>query len=312
MSKISYVIPCYGSENTIKKVVIDLEKLMASQLKKYKYEIILVNDGSPDNLHFVIQKEFSKDKNVQYIRLAKNFSQHNAVMAGLNHASGNIVVCMDDDGQTSVLEIPKLISALSDDVDVVYAKYSEKKHNKFRNFGSKINDYMLKLMLNKPKDLYISSFFAMKSYVKDEMIKYNNPYPYLGGLILRITNRIINIDVEHFERLEGTSGYNLKKLLKLYVNGLTNFSVKPLRISLMFSICFIIIAMIIAIVLIFNKILNPATPIGWTSTMILILLVGAVITFLLGIIGEYLGRIYISINKIPQYVELREDNNDKN
>ncbi len=312
MSKISYVIPCYRSEHTIKDVVLELEKLMVSELKKYQYEIILVNDGSPDDLHSVIQKEFSNDSHVQYIRLAKNFSQHNAVMAGLNHAKGSIIVCLDDDGQTSVLEIPKLVSALNDDIDVAYAKYPNKKHSWFRNLGSKFNDYMLKTMLDKPKDLYISSFFAMKSYVKNEMIKYYNPYPYLGGLILRITNRIINVEVSHFDRVEGSSGYTFKKLLKLYVNGLTNFSVKPLRVSLTFSFLFILIAVIFGIYLIVNKIINPLTPMGWTSTMILILFIGAAITFLLGIIGEYVGRIYISINKIPQYVELRDDENAKN
>ena len=312
MRKISYVIPCYNSEHTIKTVVLGLKEMMKESLKEYRYEIILVNDGSPDNLHQVIKRELDNDPCVHYIRLAKNFSQHNAVMAGLNHACGDIIVCMDDDGQTSASEVPKLVRALNDEVDVAYAKYPQKKHSVFRNLGSKVNDYMLKIMLGKPSDLYISSFFAIKSFVKDEMIKYYNPYPYLGGLILRITNRVINVEVEHFDRNEGSSNYSLKKLLKLYVNGLTNFSVKPLRVSLTFSILFAIIAFIFTIYLTINKLMNPTTPIGWTSTMIVILIVGAAITFLLGVIGEYIGRIYISINKIPQYVEVRENKKEEN
>lgn len=308
--KISFVIPCYGSQKTIVGVVNGIKKLMKEELKQYQYEVILVNDGSPDNVHSVIKENFSKDSSVYYIQLAKNFSQHNAVMAGLNHATGSIIVCMDDDGQTPVSEVPKLIAGLDEKTDVVYAKYRSKKHSFFRNFGSRVNDFMLRSLLDKPKELYISSFFAMKKYVKDAMIQYKNPYPYLGGLILKITNRIKNVETDHHSREEGNSGYNIKKLLKLYMNGLTNFSVRPLRISTYCSAFFIFIAFVSSIYLVVNKMINPNTPIGWTSTIICILVVGAVITFLLGLIGEYIGRIYISLNKIPQYVEVKEEENE--
>lgn len=307
MNKISYVIPCYGSEHTIIGVVTDIKTLMKQDLKNYQFEIILVNDGSPDRVHNVIIENYSKDKDIKYIQLSKNFSQHNAVMAGLHHTTGDVIICLDDDGQSPVYEVPKLLNELNEDVDVVYAKYRAKKHSRFRNFGSKINDYMLRMMLGKPQDLYISSFFAMKRYVKDAMIEYKNPYPYLGGLILRITDRIKNVETDHLDRNDGSSGYNIRKLLKLYVNGLTNFSVKPLRISLFFSVTFILIAVIASVYLIINKLLNPEIPVGWTSMMIVLLFVGAAITFLLGLIGEYIGRIYISINNIPQYVEVKQD-----
>ena len=307
MNKISYVIPCYGSEHTIIGVVTDIKTLMKQDLKNYQFEIILVNDGSPDRVHNVIIENYSKDKDIKYIQLSKNFSQHNAVMAGLHHTTGDVIICLDDDGQSPVYEVPKLLNELNEDIDVVYAKYRAKKHSRFRNFGSKINDYMLRMMLGKPQDLYISSFFAMKRYVKDAMIEYKNPYPYLGGLILRITDRIKNVETDHLDRNDGSSGYNIRKLLKLYVNGLTNFSVKPLRISLFFSVTFILIAVIASVYLIINKLLNPEIPVGWTSMMIVLLFVGAAITFLLGLIGEYIGRIYISINNIPQYVEVKQD-----
>lgn len=307
MNKISYVIPCYGSEHTIIGVVTDIKMLMKQDLKNYQFEIILVNDGSPDRVHNVIIENYSKDKDIKYIQLSKNFSQHNAVMAGLHHTTGDVIICLDDDGQSPVYEVPKLLNELNEDIDVVYAKYRAKKHSRFRNFGSKINDYMLRMMLGKPQDLYISSFFAMKRYVKDAMIEYKNPYPYLGGLILRITDRIKNVETDHLDRNDGSSGYNIRKLLKLYVNGLTNFSVKPLRISLFFSVTFILIAVIASVYLVINKLLNPEIPVGWTSIMIVLLFVGAAITFLLGLIGEYIGRIYISINNIPQYVEVKQD-----
>lgn len=312
MTKISYVIPCFNSQNTIVSVVKSIKGMMKKDLKKYSYEIILVNDGSTLELHSVITKNFYNDNYVRYIRLSKNFGQHNAIMAGLNSATGDYIVCLDDDGQTPASEIPILINSLDEETDVVYGKYNLKKHSMFRNFGSYMNDLMLRLLLGKPKDLYISSFFAMKKYVKDEIIKYTSPYPYLGGLILKNTNRIKNIIVNHNARIEGKSGYSLKKLIKLYMNGLTNFSIQPLRISVYFSGLFIFIALITSIYLIVHKLSNPNIPIGWTSIIICILFVGAVITFLLGLIGEYIGRIYISLNKIPQYVEIKEEESEKN
>ncbi len=307
--KISFVIPCYKSQDTILFVLEQIKKVMIKDFNDYDYEVVLVNDGSPDQLHSVIMNKVHDD-NVKYIELAKNFGQHNAVMAGLHSVTGSIIVCLDDDNQSPVEELPKLIHALNSDVDVVYAKYASKKHSLFRNFGSKINDYMLVKLLGKPKNLYISSFFVMKSYVKDEIIKYQNPYPYLGGLILRVTNKIVNVETNHHQRMAGTSGYDIKKLLKLWVNGLTNFSIRPLRFSILCSFILIFCAFVFGIYVIVNKFLNPLTPLGWSSTILVILAVGSILTLLLGIIGEYLGRIYISINNIPQYV-IRRNSHDK-
>lgn len=302
--KISFVIPCYGSENTIVSVVNDIKKTMKQDLKSFNYEIILVNDSSYDQLGKVIETQLKND--VLYIELAKNFGQHSAIMAGLNHTTGDIIVCLDDDGQTPPKETKKLITALDEDTDVVYAKYAVKKHSKFRNFGSIINDKMLEYLLGKPKDLYISSFFAMKKYVKEEILKYQNPYPYLGGLVLRITNKIKNVEVEHKMRENGHSTYTLHKLIRLWVNGLTNFSIKPLRLSICFSLLFVLFAIIMSIILVIRKLMNPLIPIGWTSLIIALLFIGSAICLLLGIIGEYIGRIYISINHIPQYVERKK------
>lgn len=311
-TKISFVIPCYKSSETINLVVNEIDDLIKKVLSEYDYNIVLVNDGSPDNLDDVLTNIEKNHVKVKYISLSKNFGQHNAIMAGLNNATGDLIVCLDDDGQTPVHEIPKLLDALNSNVDVVYARYNQKKHSIVRNFGSFINDYMLNIMLDKPRELYISSFFVMKKYVKDEIIKYKNPYPYLGGLILRITNKIVNVDTIHNERSVGDSTYTPKKLLKLWSNGLTNFSVKPLRLAILFSGIFISFAAILVIILVLNKINNPSIPIGWTSGIVINLIIGSIITFMLGIIGEYLGRIYISINNIPQYVVKDCDLNEKN
>lgn len=302
MKKISFVIPCYNSEKYINNTVDDLKSVIEKSLIEYDSEIILINDGSKDNTFKEIQEIATKNKNIIAIDFTRNFGQHSAIMAGLNKCKGDIVICLDDDGQTPPEEVTKLINALDEDTDVVYAKYEEKKHSAFRNFGSSVNSMMAHALLNKPKDLYISSFFAMKSYIKDEIITYQNPYPYMEGLVLRATNRIKNVVVNHKEREVGKSQYTFKKLFGLWINGFTNFSVKPLRIAIFFSALFIIIAAIATIILIINKIINPAVPMGWTSMIILLLIIGAVITFILGLIGEYVGRIYISINNNPQYV----------
>lgn len=311
MKKISFVIPCYNSEKYINNTVNNLKLVIEKSLTSYETEIILINDGSKDNTFKVIEKIALNNKNIVAIDFTRNFGQHSAIMSGLNQCKGDIIICLDDDGQTPPEEATKLIDALDEDTDVVYAKYEEKKHSMFRNFGSNVNSIMAHSLLNKPKDLYISSFFAMKSYIKDEIIEYKNPYPYMEGLVLRATNKIKNIVVNHKEREIGKSQYTFKKLLGLWINGFTNFSVKPLRIAIFFSSIFIIIAVLATIVLIINKIINPAVPIGWTSMIILLLIIGAVITFILGLIGEYVGRIYVSINNNPQYVIRKVIKNEK-
>lgn len=307
--KISIVIPCYRSQNIISNVVDEIENELKNNLSKYEYEIILINDSSPDGTYAVIKEISRRNPYVKAIDLAKNFGQHNSIMAGLNRASGDIILCMDDDGQTDPKQMSKIIDALDQNTDVVYAKYEENKQNLLRNFGSEINNIMLVMLLGKPKGLYISSYFVMRKYVKDEIIKYKNPYPYLGGLILRSTHKIKNIIINHKNRKEGKSGYNFRKLLRLWVNGFTNFSVKPLRIATVFSIIIAIVSIIVIILLIINKILNPEVPMGWTSSIMSNLLICSVLSFFLGIIGEYVGRIYISINKLPQYV-IRNDEDE--
>ncbi len=311
MEKISFVIPCYNSEKYVKNTVSELQDVIKNKLQAYKTEIILVNDGSKDGTFKEISSIAQKSGNVVAIDFTRNFGQHNAIMAGLNNCTGDIIVCLDDDGQTPPNEITKLIDNLDEDTDVVYARYNEKKHSAFRNFGSYVNSIMAKVLLDKPKDLYISSFFAMRKYVKDEIICYTNPYPYMEGLVLRATNKIKNVDVNHKERKVGKSQYNFKKLLRLWINGFTNFSVKPLRIAILFSSIFMIVAAILSVALIINKLINPLVPIGWTSMIILLLIIGSVITFILGLIGEYVGRIYISINNNPQYVIRKVVKNEK-
>ncbi len=307
---ISFVIPCYRSERTIGGVVDEINAAMQS-MPQYRYEIILVNDASPDNTFEVIQKLCEQQKNICGVNLAKNFGQHAALMAGFHYVRGDIAVCLDDDGQTPANEVGKLLYEIEEGSDVVYARYGQKQHSGFRNFGSKVNDKMLNMMLSKPKELYVSSYFAAKRFVIDEMLRYQNPYPYVIGLVLRTTKKITNVEVTHRERQAGTSGYTIGKLLALWFNGFTAFSVKPLRIATIIGIFFSCVGFLYGIYTIIKKFVIPDVPVGFSALMSVIVFFGGVLLLMLGIIGEYIGRIYISLNNSPQYV-VRESIDDRN
>lgn len=300
--KISIVIPCYASsmflENTVDDIKNEIEKL-----NQYEFEVVLVNDCSPDDTFKVIEKIVEENDNFVGLNLAKNFGQHAALMAGFQYVTGDIIICMDDDGQTPASELHKLIEGISDECDVVYAKYRTKKHSWYRNVGSKINSIMTEWMLGKPRDLYISSFFAAKRYVIDEVKKYEHSYPYVIGLILRTTKNIKNVDVIHKDRVVGESGYSLKKLFSLWMNGFTAFSIKPLRIADFVGVICAIAGFAFLVYVVIKRIVGgDAGVIGWSSLISVMLFIGGILMCILGIIGEYIGRMYICINNAPQYV----------
>ncbi len=302
MSKlVSFVIPCYRSEQTIGGVVEEINSTMAD-LPQYTYEIILVNDASPDNTFETIRDLCRKQSNICGINLAKNFGQHAALMAGFHYVHGEIVVCLDDDGQTPANEVGKLLNGIEEGADVVYARYAAKQHSAFRNFGSKVNELMTRVMLGKPKELYISSYFAAKRFVVEEMTRYQNPYPYVIGLVLRSTKKIINVAVTHREREVGTSGYTIGKLLNLWFNGFTAFSVKPLRLATVMGTISACAGFLYGIYTVIKKFVNPDVVVGFSALMAAIVFFGGLILLMLGIIGEYIGRIYISLNNSPQFV----------
>ncbi|MDR1001994.1 MAG: glycosyltransferase [Oscillospiraceae bacterium] len=301
MEKISFVIPCYNSSKTIGGVVERLVKTVTSR-EGYDYEIILVNDCSPDNVMDVIKDICSLNGKVKGVSLAKNFGQHSALMAGFHYVTGDVAVCLDDDGQTAEEELFTLVDRLGDDCDLVYANYPSKKHSLFRNLGSKVNDAMAKSLLDKPKELSLMSYFACKRYLIDQIKRYTNPYPYVAGLLLKATNKIKNVDIPHRNRLEGKSNYTYRKLFSLWLNGFTAFSVKPLRAATLMGFFVAIAGFLYGLYVFVGRLMNIVQSGGYASMMVALLLVGGIIMMLLGMIGEYIGRIYISINTIPQFV----------
>ena len=294
MKKVSAVIGLYNSEKTIGDVIKELKEAF-SESDKYELEMVLVDDHSPDNVYELVKGYAKEDKSIKVIHLAKNSGQTNAVIEGYRHATGEYIIEMDDDLQMPAREAVRMVEHLEEnDFDVVFAKYAEQKESFGRRLGSKINNKMTQIMLKKPKHIRVNSFYVMRKFVKDEMIKYSNHYPYLYGMIFGITKNVDNLEVEHRERAYGKSNYTFKKLVGLWTNGFLNFSVEPLRIATKLGTIIASISFVIAIVLIIQRFLYPTKSMGWSSIMVTIIFFSGVQLLGMGVLGEYLGRQYIS------------------
>ena len=298
---ISIVIPVYNSSSSIENVV---QTTIEEFRESYEVEIILTNNCSTDNSHKVCQNlQQNNPETITYLSLARNFGEHNAVMAGLNYSNGDYVVVIDDDGQNPPKEALKLINYIvKSNYDVVYSKYQKKKHNYFRNIGSWLNGKIADLILEKPPNLYLSSFKAISRFTVKEIIKYELPYPYIDGLIFRTTSNIGAFQAEHLPRSTGKSSYNLIKLLRIWLNMFTNFSVLPLRIASMSGFLLASIGISLGIFTIYERILDPYLPVGWASLLVVVSILGGVQLIALGLIGEYVGRVFLGLNKQPQFV----------
>jgi glycosyltransferase involved in cell wall biosynthesis len=298
--KISIVIPVYQGENSIENLV---DQLIDSLKERVDLEIMLVNDDSPDDSEAIcIGLHHKYPQIVKFISLAKNVGEHNAVMAGLNYCTGEGAIIMDDDFQNPVSEAIKIMEyMLENNFDVVYTYYESKKHSLFRNLGSRFNDRVSTLLLKKPRKLYLSSFKILNRFLINEIIKYDLPYPYIDGLILRTTSKIGKLKVEHQQRRDGKSGYTLRKLIALWMNMFTNFSIVPLRISIYVGVMFSIFGFGLSIYTLIEKILNPELPQGYAMLLIAISVFSGIILIAIGMVGEYIGRIFLSFNKKPQF-----------
>lgn len=299
--KLSFVIPCYRSENTIGTVVQEIRDTIATR-PGTDYEIILVNDYSPDNVWLVIKQLAAEDSHIKGICLAKNFGQHSALMAGYGQTTGDYVISLDDDGQTPANECFKLVDKLEDGFDVVYACHVKSTQRVYRRFGSFVNRKMAESLIGQPQNLRASSFFIARKFVIDQITQYQNSFPYIGGLIFRTTKKIGCVEIQHRKRILGESNYTLMTLLSLWINGFTAFSVKPLRLATYIGVLCAFLGLGSGIYIIIQKIMMPEMLMGYASIMSTTLFLGGMIMLILGLIGEYIGRIYICINQAPQYV----------
>ena len=299
--ELSLVIPVYNGSRTIGLVVERIHTVFALM----RFEIILVNDGSEDDSELVCAALAKKSPEViTLVHLSRNFGEHNAVLAGLSYSRGQYVAVLDDDGQNPPEEVMPMLQELKrKGYDVVYGHYIEKKHSWFRNAGSRFNDRIATLMLDKPKDLYLSSFKVMTRFLVNEIIKYRGPYPYTDGLIYRTTRKIGQIPVEHRTNLSGPSRYTFRKLVGLWLNMFLNFSVKPLRLSVYVGLCTSCLSIFALFLILIDKIwITPNLTVGIPTVLGSIVFLAGIQLMILGLVGEYLGRLYMDHTGTPQYI----------
>lgn len=296
---LTIVVPVYRGASTVGRLVEALSLLKPAG----GIEIILVNDGSPDDSGDVCRRlAETATVPLTYIEHARNFGEHNAVLTGLRHARGAYVINMDDDLQNPPEEVIRLYDhARLGGWDVVYTRYAKKEHEGWRNLGSRFANKVADSLLDKPRGLYLSSFRCMSAMVVREVTKYAGPYPYIDGLIMQVTQRIASIEVAHYARADGVSNYNMRRLVRLWLNLATNFSLLPLRLAVFAGIGMGALGFLLGIVVVIEAIFFE-TPSGWASTMMLMLLIAGVQFTILGVMGEYLGRAFLSANGKPQGV----------
>jgi len=299
---LSIVVPVYRSAPILPELVAQIGAEMEREGLAGRFELLLVNDCSPDNSWQVIRSLAEAHPFVKGITLRRNAGQHNAIMAGLNHACGEYIVLMDDDLQHPPSAIGDILRALSSGYDVCYTNYLNRQHALWKQLGSRFNDRMATLLLGKPKGLYLSSFKGMRHEIAQEVIRYDGPYTYIDGLILDVTRSITTVDIEHQERYEGESNYTLGRLLSLWMKMATSFSVFPLRLATYAGFTLAALSLIMIVVVVVQKLRHSDWPAGYASTIATILFIGGIQTLCIGMIGEYLGRAYLKLNRKPQFV----------
>lgn len=300
---ISIAIPCYRSAKTLPFVVNDIQSAFAKRAE-HDYQIVLVNDGSPDQgaTYRVIQELCKKDKKIVGVNMSRNFGQARAKMAALEYAQGDCVVFMDDDGQHNAEGIFVLVEKLQEGYDVVFAEFQKKKHAFFKRMGSNLFRKIQEILLVKPKGISLSSFYVLSKFAAMALKNYRSPSPTAGAYLLNVTTKFANVSIEHQKRLAGESGYTFRKMFALALTSMTSFTMIPLRLSAILGAAVACLGFLYGFVLVIQKLLFPRIAIGYTSQMAVMLLLGGMILLALGIIGEYIGRIYMVLSDLPQYV----------
>ncbi len=296
----SIVVPVYNGANSVGRLVDAIAGLQISG----GHEMVLVNDGSPDNsLQVCLELAKRRDLPVTVVNLARNFGEHNAVMAGLAHARGDYIITMDDDLQNPPHEVKRLFEFARDrQLDAVYSYYEVKEHAAWRNLGSRFTNWCADVLLDKPKGLYLSSFRCISAFVAEQVLNYAGPYPYIDGLVMQVTRNIDRLKVEHLPRADGSSNYTIRRLIRLWMAMFLNFSVMPLRIATLAGLAIGALGLLALLYIVGEAVIDSRAPRGYPSLMAAVLVVGGMQLVMLGVIGEYLGRLYLTTNRKPQYI----------
>lgn len=297
---VSIVIPCYNSEHTIGEVV-DLCMEEFAKMDGYECEMILVNDFSRDGTFEAIRRAAEKYPNVTGISLAKNFGQHAAIMAGLHYVRGELVVGMDDDMQNHPSQIRQFLEKEKEGYDVVFGVFQERKFGFMKNLTGAVSRFLLWHLLERPKGIQMSSFWLARRYVIEKVKEYEGNNAFIQLLFFRTTHNMANIEIEHYEREVGQSNYTFRKGLKLFMSFM-NYSTIPLRLSTVFGVLFSMAGFIAALVVLIHKLVDPSVAVGWSSLMCAMLILFGIVFLMLGILGEYVGKLILTSSKTPQYV----------
>jgi len=299
--ELSFVIPVYNGSRSITRVVDRIHELYSD----LRFEIVLVNDGSKDDSERICDDlVLAHPDTVTFLHLARNFGEHGAVLAGLNHVRGQFAAILDDDGQNPPEEVRRLYDEIrTGGQDVVYGRYRVKRHGMLRNLGSRFNDRVANIMLKKPHDLYLSSFKILNRFIIDEIIRYKGAFPYIDGLILRTTSNLGQVDVEHRTRQGTDSSYTLRKLIRLWLNMFLNFSITPLRVSALLGTFASVVSLFLIVAIVIDRLyINPDVTLGIPTVLVVVVFFAGVQLVILGTMGEYLGRLFLDHSKAPQFV----------
>jgi polyisoprenyl-phosphate glycosyltransferase len=302
VATLSVVIPVYRSATVLDELAKQIGDVVCGSNFADGFELVLVNDCSPDGSWNVIERLATEYSFIRGVSLRKNVGQHNAIMAGLNFARGDIVVVMDDDLQHPPAAIIDLANKIVEGHDVCYTRYRNRKHAAWKRWGSRFNDRLATRILKKPAGLYLSSFKALDRGIVDAVIRYDGPFTYLDGLVLASTNSITSMDIDHGDRFAGASNYTLRKSISLWLRMVTGSSVVPLRVATVLGLTLSALSILMLIYVIVQRLVDPSIQPGWASTIATILLISGMQLFSLGIVGEYVGRIYARLNNAPQFV----------
>jgi undecaprenyl-phosphate 4-deoxy-4-formamido-L-arabinose transferase len=301
--ELSVVVPVYRSAECLEALAAAVER--ALEPLGIEYELVLVNDGSPDHSWEVVRKLCRKHPQIVGVDLRRNFGQDNAILAGLRLARGHFVAIMDDDLQHDPRDLPALLAKIQEGADVVYADFRVKHHKLWKKLGSWFNGKIAEWVIDKPRGVYLSPYKLMRKEVADLICQSEVPEPYVDRLLFQVTSRFARVSVDHHPRFAGKSGYTLWKSMAVWARLITA-SVRPVRLVTWCGLALGAVGGILAVVVVVYRLLHPEQFVlavaGWASLMVALLFIGGVQMVFLGVLGEYVGRTHTTVARKPQAV----------